>query len=243
MRSFSKSIVCLLSVVWLCLPGECLASITAQFSVQSTSVVNGKDKNGNDAPHGLWIANDADNLLGNSDTGAQYFDILAGTLFTLFDDDTAKLTGSAVNPYGDKATFNLTFTGFADALPNGAADYKKEGGDDYNPLTQDFYENITGQIVFDPISSATDTTVEFGTYVDPHFLQFGPGANAKSESEFGASAWIREAGWTQGSGGDNMLADHWDLNLTLEAIPEPTTFFVWSLLGLSAIPTGRKLRR
>lgn len=217
------------AVIVFCLCGQTFGSIIAQYRVSSTSVINGTDKNGVDAPHGLWTAGDS---YGSTEQGNNYYDIQGDMLFTQYDDGTATLIGTAMNPYGTVASISLAYGSFLSAVAS-PADYKKEGGLAYDENLHDFYDSVSGTIEFD-WGSGTET-VNIDHYVGSYKFQLGLGANAKSKTEFGGSAWIRDA---DGSG--EMGSDHWDLNLQFSAVPEPTAFAVWSLMLAAMVPFRRR---
>ena len=182
------------------------SSASWTFKVSSTSVVNG------DAPHGLWT---------NKDFPNNYFDINEGTFFKMFNNGTATLTGSATNSQGHVAIIDLAMSCFLDDLDPTKHLYKQEGGLPYpgNPLNpMDFYEKIVGTISFPTLNKVVhiDRTPEIGGRI--FTVQVGLGANAKSRTEFGASAWIQSSDSIPTI--NRMTSSHWDLNLKLEHAPE-----------------------
>jgi len=197
-----------------------VASATTIYNVSSTPNINCGT-----SPHGLWT-NQYDNTGCN-----EYFDFQAGSTLTV-DGVTAVLDATAVNGAGTIATINITFSGFQDEY-----DYYKTGGtpdydgDDF-PVDWDFYSFITT-----PGTISFDNGDDFSTLLvyqpsagvaspDKPVLQIGNGANDKSAG-FGASAWLDV---TSLDGGDDHKAGaHWDLNMSLTAVPEPSPF---ALLGL-----------
>ena len=203
-----------------CLIFSLPSSATVIYNIGSTSKVNCTN-----SPHGLWTNSE---IGGNS--CSNYFDI-EGT-FTIFDDDadssnwTAKLIATASNPQGLEAIFDLVLSGFAEAHDP----YKKEDGVSYHHHTDpntglaapenadiDFFTAILGKITID--SSVFDINDMVGDYA----FQFGLGANAKVATEFGGSAWIL-----------GNYSDHWDLNLTFTATPEPATLAL-IVLGVASL--------
>ena len=212
-----------LSITASC-PTTGLGSVIARFAVSSTSVVNG------DAPHGLWTS---------SDFAHNYWDINSGTYFTIDDngtpgttvDDTATLIGSATNAKGDVADLYLNFSGFLDSLDTANShNYKVESGLPYDALTMDFFESVSGTIEF----ASLGKTVTIDRMVEEngkdYTFQFGLGANAKSPTEFGGSAWIQSSSSVPLA--NQIASHHWDLNLTLHETPEPATIVIWSLILL-----------
>lgn len=65
---------------------------------------------------------------------------------------------------------------------------------------------------------------------DPVF-QFGIGADAKNKTEFGGSAWVNTSKTASG---------HWDLNVALVSVPEPS---VLALMGLGLFGLGISRRK
>ena len=197
-----------------------LAQAGMVFSVENTSVTNCSG-----APHGLWTGSS----FNSSGTCGNFFSIESG-IFTVNDNGTGSLVAKANNPQSLMADINLTFSGFYDTLPTGFK-YKKEGGANYNPVTDDpnvdFFTQIGG-------------TIEIGNdkfyinhIVKDFAFQFGLGANAKKADEFGASAWIVPDSYS-----DNQ---HWDLNLKLTKVPEPGTLAMLLAGLLSLVVIRRRL--
>ncbi len=228
MRS-RNSVLGVAAVLVFCFCGQSFGSIIAQYRVSSTSVINGQDKDGVDAPHGLWTAGDS---YGSTEAGNNYYDIQGDMLFTQYDNGTATLIGSAMNPYGTVASISLSYGSFLSAVAN-PADYKKEGGLAYDPAEHDFYDTVSGTIEF--AWGSNTETVNIARYVGSYKFQLGLGANAKSTTEFGGSSWIQDA-----DNASEMGSDHWDLNLQFSAVPEPTAFAVWSLMLAALVPFRRR---
>lgn len=216
------------------------ANAAVVFSVSSTSVVNCGS-----AQHGLWTNNQS---FGGGSC-PDYYDIQAGTTFTLNNEDvdssnwTGSLQGFAVNPVGVLAEINLSLSGFAET-----GNYKKEGGIAYSGGTDtpdiDFFEEISGSIEFTVGSDDPFTYTVNAADPVPMGLNFqwGPGANAKSASEYGGSVWLNML-----NENGQAVGGHFDLNLTFEVIettteeiPEPG---VLAILGLGLVSIGAMRRK
>lgn len=154
---------------------------------------------------GLWT-----NTLNTG--GDVHYSIQTGTTFIRSDDGTATFTGTATNPSGVGAIFDLTFTGFTE-------DYSvvKTGGleeqDDwkfYTGLTADSKITVDGVDYFAQLVGAPDNV---GTM--PVF-QYGTGANDKT-ADFGGSVWLD----MYNAEGEALFGDnHWDINFDLTNNPD-----------------------
>lgn len=204
------------------------AFATIVYDVSSTSV-------NNCSAHGLWTSSDI-----GGGSCSNYFDVQNGSTFTIFNDDAdssnwyAELDLTAVNPQNVEADVFLTLTGFSDTVGT----YKKEGGAAYNPLTMDFFENVLGTIAI----NGSDYDID--GFVGSYAFQYGLGANAKSATEFGASAWIQSCTDSNVVPGSScMTSHHWDLNLTFTPVPEPGPLAIMALglLGLYSVKRRKNI--
>lgn len=229
---------CAVVITTICLCGQSFGGILNQFTVYSTA------SGGGPAPHGLWTASD---LYGTSGSGSNYYDITS-MLFTQYDDGTASLIGTATNPLASVANVELYFGTFRGAILDDSTqtdidnEYKQENGSGYSEVDHDFYATVSGTITFGA------EVVAINNYVNNFSFQFGLGANAKSTTELGASAWIQDFdNGTNSSTG--MESHHWDLNLRFEpvsftgSVPEPASLMVWSVLMTAVVPFRRRRRR
>lgn len=249
MRQLACVVALLVASSWA---DRCRASVYRTFHVVSTGKINGQAENPTrPAPHGLWTSNDRSNLmpLNGGLSGSNYFDVtdLRLKLYTGVDglamtpDDFATLKGTVINPYGDMATIDLIMSGFEDALPSGAG--YKGGGGPYSSLDQDFFASTEGTIAFKALTSDPnvfqENTVQIDRNKSPMRFQLGPRANDKTPA-FGASVWIQSDPSQINDPNIPMISDHWDLNLELREMPEPTTVVVWGcLVGLGAVVRRR----
>ncbi|GAA3978214.1 PEP-CTERM sorting domain-containing protein [Allohahella marinimesophila] len=145
-------------------------------------------------------------------TGEYHYSIQTGTTFLRSDDGTATFTGSATNPNGVGAIFDLTFTGFTDSY----SPVKTGGSEDtsdwnfYTGLTADSKITVDGVDYFAQLVGAPDN---IGTM--PVF-QYGTGANDKTE-DFGGSVWLD----MYSAEGEALFGDaHWDINFDLASNPD-----------------------
>lgn len=221
-----------------------LVSMGAQAIIINYNVHDANNNSGNTTGHGLYT-------FGKDSTGSAKYSIQSGTVFSInTESETATLIGSAVNSQGLTAIINLNFSNLVETNA-----YKTESGASYNPAINDianvlagagngdidFFQTISGVITINGFTSG-DSSRQFAIStctdcpnVNQQFgLQFGDGANAKNNSEFGGSAWV-------GVGDTPNKASHWDLNLrftpglsTSVAVTEPSiiALFTMALFGL-----------
>lgn len=214
---------------WLMATTDAQAMVEV-YDISDTSAVN-CGSGPSSSPHGLWT----NNFVGGG-TCSNYFSVTGGTLIVDKTDGDPNnwfgdLVGTAENPQGLVAEFDIDLTGFEETHPT-----HKEGGGSYDHTTDtpdwDFFTGVAGTLTID----GTTYTID-GLHNDNFPFQYGLGANDK-DSAFGASTWfnISAASNTQ-----------MDFNLVLERrgggdgdIPEPATL---GLLGISLAGLGFAARR
>lgn len=204
--------ITLLSGLVLTLAQQANANVIAEYHVDNF--------HGGEGKHGLWTGNSfKDNT----------FDINKGTFFTIFEDENGKITGKlegSASSDSQVAKIDLTFTNLQEEYR-----YKLENGFNWNPSIDDihdidFFTDMSGQIMI----GETNYEIQF---CEPcaYGFQFGVGANAKNAFELGGSAWVANQ--------FHVNKEHWDLNLSFAAVPEPGTLAVLSI-GLAGLLVSRR---
>ena len=168
--------------------------------------------------HGLWTA-------GNNYNGDHSFNFQSNALLTQFDDGTATLRGSAAD---SGVTWDL-FVDFSGFSPTPLSGGTKNGGGP-TLFSWEFYGVVGGHLT----NSLGDTVSV--TRTGPA-MQIGIGANDKNGA-FGASTWLTPTTTVNGSG--VTASGHWDLNMTLVAVPGPASLLLLGL-GLLALPVARRI--
>jgi hypothetical protein len=222
--------------------GGTTASATLSYSVS--------DASGSCGGHGLWTAGSVV-VAGQAGGCTPYFSVDATQSTFVIDENnlTAALDMRVDNNVlgNVHAIVDLDLGGFAEAHNP----YKLEGGlpylaandgsslpsplDNLNNYDIDFFTTVSGNIKF-YLDDVLQDTVDIDAYAGGHAFQWGLGANAKSQSAFGGSAWLIPDGFS----------GHWDLNLTFTSIPggarvpEPATL---GLTGLALLAFARGRRR
>lgn len=249
-----RTILFLAAALFLLIGGP--ASATLLFTVSNAD-------NPSCGSHGLWTAGSTIGSINTSGCGS-YFSVDSANSTLVIDEInlTAILDMRVINASGFVAEVNLTFSDFAETH----SPYKVEGGANYTPgeaptgddLTGvlalpgngdiDFLRAVTGNITFFDLANVLVATVDVNAFEtdgggNPYAFQFGDGANAKSPTAYGGSAWIKPV-----LNGTPFAQSHWDLNLAFTAqpspgvIPEPATLWL-SGLGLLAAARARRQRQ
>ncbi len=213
----------------------------SQAGIIEFDVSDADNNSGNSIGHGLYT-------FGKFGTGSASYSIQAGTKLTIDDkgtasnaDDTATLTGTAKNGTFE-AEIDLFLSGFQETM-----NYKVEQGKVYNSGHDiddvrasagngdvDFFSSIQGTITINNVDFDIATCINCPNSTDLYGFQFGDGANAKNNSDFGASAWV-------GVGPNFDAPSHWDFNIKLTAVPAPATLALFGL-GLLTLAQQRKRR-
>ncbi len=173
--------------------------------------------------HGLWTHT----LHVSNGPCNNYFSYQAGSTLTEYDNGTAVLSATAMNPDSILATIDITFGSYSTTQSP-----VKTGGGSELPSWY-FYQSIDSGSI-DIGGTDYDVLGMTGGYA----LQIGDGANDKS-SVFGGSVWLDL------SGGYTGRAGHWDLNMNLAAasVPEPSALMLIAigLIGFGARSYRKKI--
>ncbi|GAA3978201.1 hypothetical protein [Allohahella marinimesophila] len=220
-----------------------LAMTLSTMSVSAT-VISGYDvsdtasKNCGGVSHGL----STNSLkLGAKNCMARSYSLEEGAVFLQSDDGTARLLGTAVNPYGVSAAFDLLFTGFTDSYS-----VVKKGGSSntsdwnfYTGLSADSRINVDGTDYYAQLVAAPGKSGKAPVF------QFGTGANDKTNA-FGGSVWMD----IYAANGQPVYtgSKHWDLNFDLSYnsdlvpdvnVPTPATLGLL-VLGVAVLCLSRR---
>ena len=186
----------------------------------------------NSCPHGLWTNNAFHSGC------SKKFSFQDGTTFSVDTDaGTGTFSGTAINNLGETAVIDFTLTGLLDDLSGSGFNYKRGGGDPYDPSVQDFFTGGSGTIT---IGGDVFTLNPSDPFAGSTVFQWGAGANALNSSPLGGSAWINILDPL-----GNALR-HWDINFNLTErpteVPAPGGLALFGL-GLMGLWFGQKRRR
>lgn len=228
---FSKRFV--LSALAMTLSMSVSAAVISGYDVTDTA---SKDCGG--ANHGLYTNS---LKLGANKCAARSYSIGSGSTFLQSDDGTARLKGTALNPYGINAAFDLLFTGFTESYS-----VVKKGGSS-NTADWNFYTGMSSdsRITVDGIDYYAQLVAAPGKSGKAPVFQFGTGANDKTNA-FGGSVWMD----IYAANGKPLYtgSKHWDLNFDLNYnedlvpdinVPTPATLGLL-VLGIAVTCLSRR---
>ncbi len=214
----------LLGIVAVCTAVLGFAGVQAApmvYEVSSTGKLNCPG-----SPHGLWT----NKLELGGGSCAQYYDYQAGSTLTVDTTaGTAVLNATAENPAGITAVINFAWDNLVPAA-SWTGMVKNGGGG--NPADWLYFGSGTGSVTFFSGGSLLGTVAL--TIVPDTALQIGWGANDKT-SEFGASSWLRTPSQYY-----RHFGTHWDFNMDLAAVPEPSTLALL-MLGMASLVLRRRM--